>query len=188
MVQTGARVLDLGCGDGDLLEHLTKTKRVWGYGFDLDPDNIIKCLSRGVSVIQKNLDDGLGDFATDAFDVLIMANTLQAIHRPDALLKEMLRVGRTCIVTLPNFGHWTCRWQLLCSGQMPVSSNLPHQWYETPNIHLCTFRDFEALCKENNYSILERRVVASNYGTTRLSSSWPNLFAAFGLYRLEGAS
>lgn len=185
MVQQGDRVLDLGCGDGALLLHLQRTKQIRGYGLDLGVHDITKCLQNGVNVIEQNLDDGLLEFETNAFDTVIMAETLQATRRPDKLLAEMLRIGKTCIVTLPNFGHWRCRLQLLGSGLMPVFGHLPHQWYETPNIHLCTFRDFERLCLRCNFAILERRVVGLDYREDVLSSWLPNLFGAFGLYRLR---
>lgn len=188
MVQQGDRVLDLGCGDGALLMHLQRIKQVRGYGLDLDAQNITKCLQNGVNIIEQNLDSGFFEFETNAFDTLIMAETLQATRRPDKLLAEMLRIGKTCIVTLPNFGHWKCRLQLLGSGIMPVFGHLPYQWYETPNIHLCTFRDFERLCRRCNFVILERRVVGLDYRAGMLSSWLPNLFGAFGLYRLRKAA
>lgn len=185
MVPESARVLDLGCGDGGLLSHLMSEKAAHGYGFDLDEKNIEHCLAKGVNAIQRNLNNGLDDLEDSSFDVVIMAETLQVMSRPDLLMKEMLRVGKTCIVTLPNFGHWQCRLQLLSRGLMPISKNLPHQWYETPNIHLCTFQDFQRLCAESDFSILERRVVGSRYRPTLASKLQPNLFGAFGLYRLS---
>lgn len=185
MVQIGDRVLDLGCGDGGLLEHLQASKQVQGYGLDLDEKNITQCLAKGISVIEHDLNDGLEDFETKAFDAVIMAETLQVMKYPDLLLEQMLRVGRTCVVTLPNFGHYRCRRQLLSSGRMPVSRHLPNAWYETPNIHLCTFLDFEALCRKRQFNILERRIVDTNYQPSLMATIWPNLFGAFGLYRLQ---
>lgn len=185
MVSAGHRVLDLGCGDGELLATLQANKQVEGYGLDLDMDNITQCLAKQVNVIMKDLNEGLEDFEENDFDTVIVANTLQVTQRPDLLLKEILRVGRTCIVTLPNFGHWRCRSYLMFEGRMPVSNHLPHQWYETPNIHLCTFRDFEQLCQELELKIVDRRIVDADYQATLKSKLWPNMFGAFGLYRLE---
>ena len=187
MVDAGARVLDLGCGDGALLQYLQDTKRVRGYGLEIDPKNIRACLDAGVNVIQRNLNDGLEDLARYSFDVLIMAETLQTIRRPDKLLEQMLKVSKKCIVTLPNFGHFSCRLQLL-GGRMPVSKNLPHEWYATPNIHLCTFADFERLCSDNNFQILERRIVDANYQLSRAASLAPRLFGMYGVYQLCGST
>lgn len=187
MVEHKARVLDLGCGDGALLQHLHNVKDVSGYGLEIDSDNIRSCLAAGVNVIQRNLNDGIEDLAHNSFDVLIMAETLQAMERPDKLLAQMLKVGHTCIVTLPNFGYWQCRWQLL-KGRMPVSKNLPHAWYSTSNIHLCTFVDFEQLCKDKGFQILERRIVDVNYRPSLMAGLLPRLFGMYGLYHLRGGN
>ena len=134
-IPAGSRVLDLGCGNGELLAWLRDHKQVSGYGLEIDPDNIAACIDKGVNVIEQNLDLGLGNFASDSFDMVVMTQALQAVHYPDKLLKEMLRVGRECIITFPNFGHWRCRWYLASKGRMPVSEFLPYTWYNTPNIH-----------------------------------------------------
>ena len=159
LIQPEARVLDLGCGEGDLLDNLQQEKNVIGYGLDKDAENIRTCLSRGVNVIEQDLDQGLSNFNDDAFDMVIMTETIQSVREPERLLKEMLRVGRECVVTFPNFGHWRCRMQLAAKGKMPVSSHLPHRWFDTPNIHLCTFSDFESLCADLRMHIIQRRVV-----------------------------
>ncbi len=185
MVQPQDRVLDLGCGDGELLAHLKEVKQIQGYGLDFDVSNIIRCLNRNVNVLMHDLNDNLGNFDDDAFDVVVMANTLQVTQKPDELLVEMLRIGRACIVTLPNFGHWRCRLQLLWGGRMPVSNHLPHEWYRTPNIHLCTFSDFERLCARLNLKIVDRRIVGRGYEGSFGARIWPNMLGAFGLYRLE---
>ena len=184
LIQPNSRVLDLGCGAGDLLQHLQLQKNVIGYGLDKDAGNIQLCLSRGVNVIEQDLDSGLGNFQDDAFDMVIMTDTIQAVHQPQLLLREMLRVGRECVVTFPNFGHWRCRLNLAATGKMPVSKHLPHRWYDTPNIHLCTFNDFEALCAELRMAILQRRVVDQRHNEHSLINLAPNLLGSYGFYHL----
>lgn len=184
LIQPNSRVLDLGCGAGDLLQHLQQQKSVIGYGLDKDAENIQLCLSRGVNVIEQDLDGGLGNFQDDAFDMVIMTDTIQAVHQPQLLLREMLRVGRECVVTFPNFGHWRCRLNLAATGKMPVSKHLPHRWYDTPNIHLCTFNDFEALCAELKMAILQRRVVDQRHNEHSLINLAPNLLGSYGFYHL----
>ncbi len=184
LVNPNARVLDLGCGEGDLLAHLQNTKQVNGYGLDVDADNIRICIDKGVNVIEQNLDDGLSNFADDSFDMVVMTETLQSVREPDHLLKEMLRIGEECVVTFPNFGHWRCRLQLLTFGRMPVANHLPHSWFNTPNIHLCTFKDFEALCLDLNLRIIQRRVVDYKHNEYTWLSSAPNLLGTVAFYRL----
>ena len=184
LIQPNSRVLDLGCGAGDLLQHLQQQKSVIGYGLDKDAENIQLCLSRGVNVIEQDLDGGLGNFQDDAFDMVIMTDTIQAVHQPQLLLREMLRVGRECVVTFPNFGHWRCRLNLAATGRLPVSKHLPHRWYDTPNIHLCTFNDFEALCAELRMAILQRRVVDQRHNEHSLINLAPNLLGSYGFYHL----
>jgi methionine biosynthesis protein MetW len=178
----GSRVLDLGCGDGALLAHLRETRGVTGYGIEIDPANIVHCIETGIPVIQSDLDQGLLDFEAGSFDHVIMTQTLQAVRYPDRLLTEMLRVGREGIVTFPNMGHWRARLQLL-GGHMPKNRVLPHAWYNTPNIHLCTLADFEDLCGEIGIKILNRTAVDRTHA--RLSIGLlPTLFGEIALYRL----
>lgn len=184
LVNPRARVLDLGCGTGDLLAYLQASKGVNGYGLDIDPENIRQCIAAGVNVIQQNLDEGLENFPDDSFDMVVMTETLQAVRRPDVVLDEMLRIGRECIVTFPNFGYWSCRVHLASKGRMPMATHLPHLWYDTPNIHLCTFADFEALCRHKKRNIIERFVVNTTYESRFLNSIFPNLFGAIAFYRL----
>ncbi|SDT21910.1 methionine biosynthesis protein MetW [Pseudomonas oryzae] len=183
-IPAGSRVLDLGCGGGELLAFLRDHKQVHGYGLERDPDKIAQCLDRGVNVIEQDLDQGLDHFADDSFDVVVMTQTLQAVHYPDRLLRDMLRVGKTCIITFPNFGHWRCRWYLARHGEMPRSDFLPYTWYNTPNIHFCTFRDFEALCREQQLRVLDRLAVDRDHRLRALARWWPNLLGEIGIYRV----
>ncbi len=181
-IQPGSRVLDLGCGDGTLLAHLQQDRKTTGYGLEIDDDNIATCIDKGVNVIQTDLDAGLSAFFDeDSFDYVIMSQTLQAMTHPEKLLEEMLRVGREGIVTFPNMGHWKNRLYLTLKGRMPVSRTLPNAWYDTPNIHLCTIRDFEALCRERGIHILQRQVV--DYAHRSHQHFLPNLLGEIALYR-----
>jgi methionine biosynthesis protein MetW len=180
-------VLDLGCGDGELLAHLRDHKQVGGYGLEIDPEKIAKCIERGVNVIEQNLDEGLGNFADNSFDVVVMTQSLQALRYPDKVLAEMLRVGKTCIITFPNFGHWRCRWYLTTKGRMPVSDFLPYTWYNTPNIHFCTFEDFERLCHAQGAKVEERLAVDHEHRHNLGSRLWPNLLGEIGIYRVSGS-
>jgi methionine biosynthesis protein MetW len=185
-IPAGSRVLDLGCGNGDLLASLRDNKQVSGYGLEIDPDNILTCVERGINVIEQDLDKGLGNFASNSFDVVVMTQALQAVEHPDQILQEMLRVGRQCIITFPNFGHWRCRWYLASRGRMPVSEFLPYTWYNTPNIHFCTFRDFEALCQEQQIRVLDRLAVDHQHRNSLGSRLWPNMLGEIGIYRVSG--
>ncbi|MFV2089928.1 MAG: methionine biosynthesis protein MetW, partial [Pseudomonadales bacterium] len=174
LINCGARVLDLGCGEGDLLAHLKTDKAVNGYGLEIDADNITTCVNKGVNVIEQDLDSGLDNFADGSFDMVVMTETLQSVQAPDQLLEEMLRIGRECIVTFPNFAYWRCRVHLALKGRMPVSEHLPHSWYDTPNIHLCTFRDFEKLCQTRGFEIIERFVVDAEHINRPMINRFPN--------------
>ncbi|HEY9032785.1 MAG TPA: methionine biosynthesis protein MetW [Pseudomonadales bacterium] len=184
-IAPGSRVLDLGCGDGTLLDSLTRNKQVNGVGIEIDPDKFNRCIDRGLSVIEQDLDQGLGNFADASFDVVVMTQTLQAMHHPDRVLEEMLRVGRQGIVAFPNFGHWFCRFHLGLKGRMPVSGFMPYYWYNTPNIHFCTVRDFDNLCRERQIRILNRAMTNSVGQLTGLTGIAPNLFATTAIYHLS---
>ncbi len=184
-INPGSHVLDLGCGDGTLLANLQKQKNVTGYGLEINDDYIAKCIGAGVNVIHVNLNEGLSDFDKNAFDYVILSMTLQAMRRPDLILEEMLRVGTEGIVTFPNFGHWNARMQLTFKGRMPVTRCLPDQWYDTPNIHLCTIRDFENLCKKMGFKILQRQAVDQIHRTSLGLRLFPNLLGKIVLYRFR---
>jgi methionine biosynthesis protein MetW len=148
LVAPGSRVLDVGCGDGQLLTLLAETRGVDGRGVEIGQKNVNECVARGLSVIQGDADTDLIDYPDDAFDFVILSQTLQATHRPREVLEQLLRIGRKAIVSFPNFGHWRMRRLLLLTGRMPVTRSLPYSWYDTPNIHFCTIRDFVDLCRE----------------------------------------
>ena len=179
-----ARVLDLACGDGLLLEYLSNTKQAHGYGLENDAEQIAKCIQRGVNVIEKTLDKELEDFSDQSFDTVIMTQALQVMKHPDIILDEMLRVGKECIVTFPNFGNWRTRCYLMGVGRMPVTKKLPYQWYDTPNIHFCTVVDFEELCKQQGYQIIDKAMMAEQPINRQLKDRWPNLFAETAIYHL----
>lgn len=180
-IKPGAKILDLGCGDGSLLRYLRDTRNVFGYGVEIDDDNLLSCFSNGINVIQNDLETGLSSFESDSFDYVILSQTLQAMRHTEGIIKEMLRVGREGIVSFPNFGYWKNRMQVI-SGHMPVSETLPYHWYDTPNIHLCTLSDFEALCRQCNARILERRVMNDH---NRPVNFLPNLMGMLAFYRFE---
>lgn len=178
------RVLDLGCGDGTLLASLRDNKHVEGLGVEIEAEDISRCIGRGINVIEQDLNASLENFRTASFDAVVMTLALQALRYPHRVLDEMLRIGREGIVTFPNFGHWRARSYLITRGRMPVSKFLPYTWYDTPNIHFCTVRDFEALCAEKNIRILNRAMIGGNDSQGALAKLWPNLFAVTAVYHI----
>jgi methionine biosynthesis protein MetW len=175
-----ARVLDLGCGDGSLFAYLRESRGVAGYGIEIDDAGVLASIGNDVSVIQSDLESGLAGFDDQSFDSVILSQTLQAMRHTEQIVLEMLRVGREAIVTFPNFGYWAHRWQV-ARGRMPVSRDLPYQWYDTPNIHLCTVADFDAFCRERSFRVLERVVLHE----TRRVRTLPNLFGSLAIYRFQ---
>ncbi|WP_439546741.1 methionine biosynthesis protein MetW [Sandarakinorhabdus sp.] len=180
-VPEGARVLDIGCGNGQLLAWLRDTKGVEGRGIELDPDDVAAAVGRGLAVVQGDADTDLADYPDAAFDVVILSNTLQAMQRPMAVLNELVRIGRCAVVSFPNFGHWRVRASLALSGRMPVTRSLPVSWHETPNIHFCTIDDFEALARDMGLTVQGR--TALNNG--RPVALWPNLLGDTGVFVLR---
>ncbi len=148
MIEPGSRVLDVGCGDGALLEYLVAFKGVDGRGIELSSDGVNACVSAGLPVIQGDANIDLFDYPDKAFDYVVLSQTLQAMNAPKVTLEQLVRIGRRAIVSLPNFAHWRLRWYIMIFGRMPLSGSLPHQWFDTPNIHLCSIRDFVFLCRE----------------------------------------
>lgn len=179
-IPKGASVLDLGCGDGSLLRYLNETRAVRGYGVEINDLDIVSCIANGVNAIQNDLESGLSDFEDGSFDFVILSQTLQATRHTEALIREMLRVGREGIVSFPNFGYWKNRLNVL-RGNMPVSSELPYQWFDTPNVHLCTLRDFEKFCRDHQVTVLERRVMSGEREVLLL----PNLLGSTAAYRFQ---
>jgi methionine biosynthesis protein MetW len=173
-----ARVLDLGCGDGSLLAFLARERNVDGYGVEITPAGVRASLANSVNVIQRDLEGGLAGFENDSFDVVILSQTLQAMHHIEEIVDEMLRVGRYAVVSFPNFGHWSHRLQVL-RGRMPVSEALPYQWYDTPNVHLCTVADFDAFLAERGCEVEDRTVLSGGRPVALL----PNLLGELAIYR-----
>ncbi len=181
-IPAGSHVLDLGCGSGALLQALTAEKQVTGYGVELATRKVLAAMERGINVIQGDLENGLPAFDTQGFDIVILSLTIQAMKNTENILNEMMRVGKQAIVTFPNFGYWKNRLQIM-QGHMPVSDEMPHQWYDTPNIHWCMLGDFEKLCEKNGIAVLERMVVSEG----KRVNFMPNLLGSLAFYRIGKA-
>ena len=184
-VAPNTRVLDLGCGNGALLSHLSEHKNVTGYGLEIDAENINICIEKGIPVLEQDIDEGLKNFDDQGFDVVIMAHALQQFRRPDLLLDEMLRIGKEAIITFPNFGHWRNRVHLGIKGHMPVSEFLPYNWYDTPNIHFCTFKDFHNLCKSKGLKVQRWAAVDGQLRDHWWTRLMPNLFSETAIFKVS---
>ena len=180
-----SQVLDLGCGDGKILNTLTKELGVTALGVEINQENLNECINLGLNVIQQNIDEGLSNFSNKSFDVVIMSQTIQVLKEPKQALLEVTRIGKESIVTIPNFGHWATRLNLLLSGRMPVTGALPNNWHDTENIHLCTIKDFEVLCSECGIDILEKRFFNGSGKEKGLTQIVPNAFAATAIYKIS---
>ncbi|MBF0631966.1 MAG: methionine biosynthesis protein MetW [Magnetococcales bacterium] len=195
LVQDGARILDLGCGDGRLLDYLIKNKNARGFGVEISTQGMHACIARGLPVYHGDIDQGLSDHTDGAFDYVILSQTLQAVRRPRFVIREMLRVGKKIIVSFPNFGHWNIRLKLLVSGRMPKTPMLPHEWFDTPNIRMCTVLDFQDLCRQMGINIIEQIPLAAWGGPPRsplkrhlvkmLPRTVANLLAPVAVFLLE---
>ncbi len=181
LIPDGVKVLDLGCGDGSFLKMLKNTKNVKPIGVENSQNAIIDCIQNGIPVINCDLNNGLKEFPDKSFDIVLLGRTLQAIHRPDDILKEMLRVGDTVVVSIINIGYYKSRFQLLFNGKMPETKTIPYKWYNTPNIHLSTINDFKFLCKSSNIKII-KEIYTNNSITAKLL---PNLFAETAVFVIK---
>ncbi|MCB5161784.1 methionine biosynthesis protein MetW [Marinomonas algarum] len=184
-VKPNIRVLDLACGPGELLHHLIQNKQVKGYGLEIGHDDLNTCIAKGIPVLEQNIDEGLHNFDDQSFDLVLMTHALQQFRRPDLLIDEMLRIGKECIITFPNFGHWRSRMHLALKGRMPVSEFLPYNWYDTPNIHFFTFQDFERLCREKDIKILRWAAVDGQLKDHWWIRSMPNLFSETAIFHIS---
>ena len=185
LAEPGSRILDLGCGDGSFLRKLKDEKKASVLGVEIDQDSIVRCVGNGVPVIQGDLNDHLDYLPDKSFDLAILSHTLQDTRRPDRLLQDIVRVGKRAAVSVINFGHWRCRLQVAFKGKMPRSSQMPFQWYDTPNIHFCTLKDFRVLCADLGIRIVAEYPVSGRY--PGLSRRHPNLFAIGCVFVLEAA-
>ena len=187
LVDPGARVLDIGCEDGTLLQLLADTKAVDGRGIELSQKGVNQCVARGLSVIQGDADNDLVQYPDNAFDFVILSQTLQATRKPKMVLEQLLRIGRRAVVSLPNFGHWRIRTQIALRGRMPITENLPYTWYDTPNIHFCTIRDFLGLCQEIDAEILVAVTLDGRGRRMALNAPWWywNLFGEQAVFLLK---
>ncbi|KPN71040.1 methionine biosynthesis protein MetW [Neisseria sp. 83E34] len=179
-IPENSRVLDLGCGKGELLSALVQNKHCSGYGVEIDTEGVLASMERGINVIQADLEQGLQDFDSNSFDILVLSQTIQAMQNTENILRDLTRVAKQAIVSFPNFGYWRNRVQLGLTGHMPVSERMPYQWYNTPNIHFCTIVDFELLCVKNGIHILERAVMTKGKRVNTL----PNLLGSLAFYRV----
>jgi len=189
LVSEGSSVLDLGCGDGSLLALLHEKKNIKGYGVEISEEGLSQCLEKGLYCYQADIDEGLTDYRDNSFDFVILNQTLQSTKRPGFIINEILRIGKKAIVSFPNFAYYPVRRQLSWRGSMPKSNSIPYEWYDTPNIHMVTIKDFEKYCRSNGYSIEKRlHFKVNREGKSRKVLFAPNYFAEYGLFMLNGFS
>ena len=187
LIEEKTRVLDVGCDDGTLMESLKKDKNVDARGIEISKDKVQTCVSKGLTVIEGNAELDLKQFPNDSFDYVVLGQTLQAFINPEIVIKELLRVGKKAIITIPNFGHWKVRLNLLIKGTMPITESLPNDWYNTPNIHMCTIKDFVKFSKIINFKIF-KSLALTNKNISNITNSnlfYKNLFAELGIFLIE---
>tara|TARA_B100000470_G_scaffold186341_1_gene151765 strand:- start:175 stop:762 length:588 start_codon:yes stop_codon:yes gene_type:complete len=184
-ISPNSSVLDLGCGQGNLLEKLTSSLEIKGYGIEIGNQNIELCLEKGLNIIEQDIDEGLENIGTKSFDTVILSETIHVLKKPDQALKEITRIGKNSIVTIPNFAHWSSRISLLTKGRMPLSDSHPNSWYESENLHLCTLKDFEDLCNTLNIKILDRILISSLNRNSAYLNFLPNLLSYYAMYKLS---
>tara|TARA_Y100000817_G_scaffold174406_1_gene136244 strand:- start:207 stop:800 length:594 start_codon:yes stop_codon:yes gene_type:complete len=187
LLPNNVRVLDVGCGDGSLMSLLTKEKNIEARGLELIEDNVKKCIYKGLSVIEGNAETELHQFPSQSFDFVILSQTLQAFYNPEKVLKDLLRIGKSVIISIPNFGYWKVRTSLLFFGKMPVTKTLPNKWFDTPNLHMCTIKDLFDFCLEKNIKI-DRAIGINENSTSEIKKSnleLKNLFSKLGIFLLS---
>jgi methionine biosynthesis protein MetW len=185
MIEADSRVLDLGCGDGELLEMLYNRKNVYGLGVDINTEEVLKCIKRGVSVIQEDIEAGIYKYKDQSFDYVILSETLQAIKRPDYVMHQIMRVGKKVIVTFPNFAYYKLRFKFFLTGRMPKSEILPFEWYNTPNIHLLTIKDFKNFCRNNSIKFLKEVYLVGKQNRTKNNYGLENILAEEAIFLIQ---